>query len=144
MSSDKHDLLEVLDFASDLLGDVGQQRLKFLPPHLQDPAKAAWPGVQARLREARQVLDSRWDELRPSLDEAGLTGDQLALKMAGFRHARSSWLSRRLKRLLLGILKWLNIFLGSLGDVLRKLVPGFEAVKEYKESLEHGLEEKQE
>jgi hypothetical protein len=62
----------------------------------------------------------------------GLAGAQLDLEQGGFRRALERFQSRVTRQTLSRVLGWANVILGSLGGV----VPGVEAIKEYKESFE--------
>lgn len=66
----------------------------------------------------------------------GLLGDQLKLKLKGFYEALKAWLQNSGKDLLITLLKWANIILGSLSSVLQVCEP----IKEFKDCMEAGID----
>jgi hypothetical protein len=87
-------------------------------------------------------LDSDLDASNPrtnfkALDEAGLTGTQLTLKLTGFGRAFDRFKQRGTLTLLHKVLSWINKILGSLTSA----IPGSEAIKEFKEAVEEELDD---
>ena len=74
----------------------------------------------------------------------GLTGGQLRLKVTGFRRAVDRFRSAATDRLKKGFfrrgLRWANIILGSLGGVF----VAAELIKEFKESIEASVDDREE
>jgi hypothetical protein len=102
--------------------------------------------------ETRQLFRAAWSEVNPLFDtaisalnsndydgelkRAGLTGNQLKLKLSGFRRAQDhfrlgGWKVGPLKK----VLDWINTILGSLSAI-----PGVEPIKELKEAIENNLD----
>jgi hypothetical protein len=77
------------------------------------------------------------EELDSELERVGLTGSQLELKRSGWVRALARFEAAPVRSLLLRALRWANIILGSLAGV----VGASEALKEFKESVEQGLED---
>jgi len=102
----------------------------------------------------RELFEKAWSELNPSdifddvlrkikdtdkvtdfqLEVAGLTGDQLALKLAWIKSAKEEWNSdhQKLSLSLWRLLKMVNAVLGSLA----KVFPLVEAIRELKDFIE--------
>lgn len=138
--SDQTDLRDFLDETEALLTEIIDRRSEFIPGELQPYFVDAWPEVRASISTAKGDLFTR-SVVADRLPSAGLSGKQLALKLVAFRRSVDAlklggWSRRLLKR----VLGWLNIILGSLASVL----PGVDAIKEFKEAIENALDEKEE
>ena len=109
----------------------------------------AWPEVKGHFDIVEKELLKPDPHISKRLSFAGLDGVQLDLKLKGFNASYEnlklfkllgffdSTKKKALRKLLLKILKWINILLGSISS----LIPAGEAIKEYKEAIEAGLEE---
>jgi hypothetical protein len=117
-----------------LLQKIIDARDLLIPLSRRDLLEAAW-------NDFMQQWDSLLGQLAQhqyqpqQLEQAGLTGSQLTMKLHGFWKAWEAfnWFvgRKRLKR----VLEWINMILGSLG----KVVPLVEALKELKEAIEEDL-----
>jgi hypothetical protein len=83
-------------------------------------------------REAIAALDQR-------LDSAGLSGADLELKLHGYDRAHAIFVQSPSRRLLKSVLRWANVLLGSLVSALG----AGEALKELKEAVEAGVEDRE-
>jgi hypothetical protein len=104
-----------------LRGSVDETRATLLPERFTDPSA-----------EYQQGLDI-------ALERAGLTGTQLELKLSGWRRAIGFFRAGPTRSLLRRALRWANVLLGSLAGV----VGAAEALKEFKETVETGVEEEE-
>lgn len=139
IADDKRALKNALTELETVLVEVADPNQHLLSSDLGARAQKAWPEVQAALGQVRQGLDGG-TKIDTHLIDAGLTGDMLDLKLHGFQQALAAWRSSiavARTRLLRRVLRWANIFLGSLASFL----PPAEVVKEYKEALEAGVDE---
>jgi hypothetical protein len=137
------------------VGDVQERfdeiisaRYVIFPEEMREPVVAAFnelteeQGLErgGQFPRLRRTLDNPPPMLNAELENAGLTGNQLLLKLRGYLRARNEFRSRagmeRLKRLL----KWMNSLLGSMAlvPVLSNLV---EPIKELKEAIENMIED---
>jgi hypothetical protein len=141
---DKDELRAFVYELRDLLGAIVEDS-HLIPEDKAENVRRAWESIQVRFRE----LIAGLDELNPqatagdqdsqwvSLDEHGLTGDELRLKRRGFVGRMFSW-GRRINRpWLRSVLRWANTLLGSLAAVF----PPAASIKEFKESLENLIED---
>jgi hypothetical protein len=136
---DGRTLQQFLTEVEEVFAKVLEDRENLLPADLHDAFLEAWPEVRSRISRTRHDLTTI-ASVEERLPEAGLTGKQLDLKLAGFGRALESLRRKWGRKLLKPVLKWANILLGSLAAVL----PGAELIKEYKESLENAAEEMEE
>ena len=106
-----------------------------VPSYLQPLLQEAWPEVAVHYKTLESAVAS--GELEKELGERGLRGAQFQVKAEGFR--RHLWLfrSERQPRWLKKLLRWADIILGSLASIL----PGGDAVQEFKEAVEAGAED---
>jgi hypothetical protein len=94
-STDGALLREFLGQVEELLEFAYEHRGEIMPIYLYDPLEAAWPEFRRRMA----ILQDQFISLTPvqvdGLAEHGLTGPELALKLAGFRAAyqafNSAW-----------------------------------------------------
>ena len=130
------DLRQFLKEVEELIDHSLEQRATLIPRDLQSPFVDAWPDAKESLRTMRRELLTIYN-IDERLTRAGLTGPQLALKLIGFQRALAALHDNWERRPLWRTLGWANIILGSLASVL----PGGEAIKEYKEALERAVGE---
>jgi hypothetical protein len=96
----------------------------------------AWTELKPTLSSIRDALLNPIPTIADKLRNAGLAvGKQLDLKLKMLNDAWERFKKRGTVRLLKELLDWINKLLGSLADV----VPGGEALKEFKEVLEKGI-----
>jgi hypothetical protein len=109
---------------------------RFIPPDWADDVQAAWPRVERRFAELISTLKGQNITLA-DLDRHGLTGEELDLKLRGWR-ARIFAFGRRInRRWVRSVLRWADMILGSLAAVFAPAG----AIKEFKEVLENFIEE---
>jgi hypothetical protein len=114
------DLRTSYEFAFLALGEsVQETRTALLPERFTDPSGQYQQGMDI------------------ALERAGLTGTQLELKLSGWRRAIGFFRAGPTRTLLRRALRWANVLLGSLAGV----VGAAEALKEFKETVETGIEE---
>ena len=111
----------------------------WVPAELTDPLWRAWREVEPNFDTAVLYLREPPDieVLERQLSDVGLRDDQLALKETGFRNALGRFRDRLTKPALKSVLGWANIILGSLAGI----IPGGDAIEEYKEGHEQALED---
>lgn len=87
-----------------------------------------------------RMLESPPRELNSQLENAGLTGSQLTMKLSGYVNSRNEFKRKGGIWLLKRLLRWLNTLLGSMALVplLTNLV---EPIKELKEAIENMVED---
>ncbi len=136
LSEDKKTIVEILRFVAELLERLVKQPSKGMPDRERKSFEDAWHEVEFGLRKAIDEIDSIDSEnnaLWHTLRERGLTGAQLRLKQQRLDNARQ----QGKKTGLWGrTLKLINSILGNLS-----VIPGIDAVKEFKEMVEDTLEE---
>ena len=145
-------LREFLHQMETMLAVVAEHPRSIIPGRHHENLKAAWGEVRPKFSQAIEALRMPAASNRlPDLQNAGLTGAQLVFKLSIFQHARGElfeygmpkegqqrkrrWWERWLDRLK-PALKAANVILGSLA----KVMPVVEAIKEFKESVESGIE----
>ena len=96
-----------------------------------------FPDIQEKIHDIKDFIGDKWEDINEELDDLGLTGDHLKYKIRGFYKSKEQWGFRRIARLILRVLKWADIILGSICNI----VPGGEIVKEFKEAVEESIEE---
>jgi hypothetical protein len=101
----------------------------------------------AELREvvqrARDEVEHHWDPVLEAINpnnesrlaEAGLLGAQREAKSRGLRKRAREFFRSPSKRAFKKVAQWINILLGSLASI----VPGGEALKEFKEVVEAAM-----
>src|SRR5436190_13462841 len=83
---DRQNLVEFLRYVHDLLQFIVDWRSVFLPRDYQRTIEAAWEEVRPVFADMqREILRGQHDE---GLRDVGLTGAQLAFKLAAFNLAR--------------------------------------------------------
>jgi hypothetical protein len=84
-------------------------------------------------------FESEMPNLNDSLEFVGLSGHQLRAKVAGYRRALETFSKVGGRKLLLLVLEWANVILGSLGRVM----PGLEPLLELKGGVETAVRERE-
>lgn len=147
MSTATRSLAQALELAEADLGLVLDYRALLLPEHLHEGVLEVWPVIRERFAELRAALLDAPETVDERLASVGLTGMQLEIKLRAHRVASDQARSVRpppaaqppigFRRVFKSLLGWINVWLGSL------VAAGFvgEAVKEYKEFLEQGVDD---
>jgi len=142
-------LIETLHSSREVMALIVEHRSVLFKKDIGDYVSKAWPEVKGHFDIVEKELLKPDPQISKKLSLAGLDGAQLDLKLKGFNasyeNLKLSKLlgffdatkKKTLLKLLLKILKWINILLGSISSV----IPAGEAIKEYKEAIEAGLEE---
>jgi hypothetical protein len=122
-----------------LLGQMLEDRETWFPSDLREPLRSAWEEIQPSFDMATRYLIEPPDAnlLEAQLAHAGLARRQLALKRTRWERARDALRERLTRPVLKRALRWANIILGSLAGI----IPGGDAIKEYKESVEQAVED---
>ena len=132
--------------AESLLAVFVESHLALLPEPLRGPTLVAWPTVRDRFGSVRAALRKPTARIERGLETVGLTGPELVMKVAGYAAARDQLETQRrqpkppprgLGWLFQRVFAWLNTILGSLSSV----IPGVDAIKEFKEAIENGIED---
>ena len=120
------------------------------PPMLSDAVRErcieTWPDVLARIEDVTARIRGAAladPPLGPKLEQVGLTGSPLALKVAGIKNAFGRWLRGAggfFRRYAHSFFNWSNTLLGSLAEALG---PAGDFIKEFKECLENDLEDQE-
>ena len=131
-NNDKGSLIGVLKKTRTIFDETLKKELKGLP--LEKQFNDAHSEIENSIRKAINDLENESDQ---NLISVGLSGKQLQLKLSGFNNAYTIWQAKRTNKILLSLLKWLNIILGSLAAI----IPIIEPIKEYKECLENHIAE---
>jgi hypothetical protein len=141
-------LREFLRQLKKLLQDLVDNPRPAIPGRHHESMTDAWHDVSVSFDTAINALQPA--TVTAELQPRGLTGPQLIFKISVFQHARDRLLDhgtaaygqqkkRRwwalFRRLFTGTLKAGDVILDSLG-----LIPGIDAIKEFKGSVESGLE----
>ena len=135
-----------LDQLKELLDEINKHP-DWLPEDadLKSELSGAGQDIARYFAEAELALtvEAETSPIDPDLEARGLTGDQLGLKMTGFRGAFERFRSaggRVKKRFFRRSLRWADVILGSLAGV----IGAAEAIKEFKESVEAAVEDRDE
>lgn len=128
-------IAEFLDETTKLFEQIVGWREVLFDEDIRDDIEAAWNEIKSRdvIAKVLQGFD-QLDQWKRA--EAGLAGRNLDLKLNAFGRALRRFRKQGTVRWLRPVLKWLNTILGTLAS----LIPGGEVLKEYKESIEHGLD----
>jgi hypothetical protein len=106
-----------------------------VPAYLIPLLAEAWPEVKTQYEHLEsQVKSGAYDS---ELRLAGLQGPQFRVKAEGFRRHLAVFHKYREPKWLKKLLRWADIILGSLVSV----IPGGDAVQEFKEAIEAGAED---
>lgn len=161
----KPDLEKIRTFLFDLKEEISEllnMKEKVFRVYFHDPMSEAWPGLKdafSKLDDNLFQLDNyNSDTIAESslfqlLEDAGLTGTQLNLKIQAFYKSRDRWhKSRRIKfensqvsrkprwrKSLKSMLSWGELLVGSLANSLSSLKLPIEIIKEFLECLELAL-----
>lgn len=126
--SDSQSLIRFLEIVERLLDNtVNTWKESLLSEEVREDAREIFAAIRPSFVRARTVLPV----LVAQLEEAGLTGEQLEIKLRWFNNILVEFLRRPTIEDLLDVLDAINKILGSL-----KSVPGVEQIKETKEWLE--------
>jgi hypothetical protein len=139
LGDDRRALANFLSEVQVLLGDTVADPSTWFPTELHEPLQSAWEELKPSFDLAGRYLAEPPDAnlLEAELAHVGLTGGQLLLKRTGWERARDAFRERFTRRALRRALGWANIILGSLAGI----IPGGDAIKEYKEVVEQAVEE---
>lgn len=139
LGDDRRSLVNFVSEVQELLGNTVADPSRWFPTELHEPLQSAWEEVTPSFDMAGRYLTEPPDAslLEAQLAHVGLTGGQLRLKRTGWERARDAFRERFTKRALGRALGWANIILGSLAG----LIPGGDAIKEYKEAVEQAVED---
>jgi hypothetical protein len=130
--------VELEEFLADLrklLEEVVNDGEGLVPPYLLPLLREAWPEVAGRYDGLQEAVYS--GEFERQLVDRGLRGPQFQVKVEGFRRHLAVFGRIRRPKWLKNALKWADIILGSLASI----IPGGDAVQEFKESVEAGAED---
>lgn len=133
---DREDLKKFLDEFAELIGDVlAKENEHWFPRDLREPLRRVWKtDVSPKIETIKTALDARQNET--ALVDAGLTGDQLRLKLDAWRHARDAARSGPLSK---APRKWWQSVLGWLGLALRPLQGALKIANAILESIGLGF-----
>jgi hypothetical protein len=153
--SDEESLRRLREFLHDvqrLLRQIHDRPRRIIPGRHREAMDGAWESLQPKFEAAIAALSpGTTSNVVPTLRLRGLVGAELVFKLQVFGHARDRYLDHggpkkgrsrgrrwwsRWRRLLTPTLKAADVILGSLGSVF----PGVEAIREYKETVEAGIE----
>jgi hypothetical protein len=129
-STDGPLLKAFLEQVEELLEFAYEHRSEIMPAHLHGPLEVAWPEFRRRMAVLQDQFTALTPEQVSGLTEHGLTGPELALKLAGFRAAYQAFNSVRYaetrrepeqakkRRLLRGLIP---AIISSAGKIIRKI-----------------------
>jgi hypothetical protein len=145
-------LREFLRQIQRLFQQINDHPWRVIPSRHHDRLHAAWESLQPKFESVLAALSpATTTNIVPTLRLRGLVGPELVFKLEMFAHARDRYLDHggpkkgrtrgrrwwsRWRRRLGPTLDAADVILGSLGSVF----PGVEAIREYKESVEVGIE----
>ena len=137
--SDRTDLADFVVGTRDILQQVVDWRGLLFREELRQPIADAWRELGRSFEDVMKALVEEGDELVSDrqLERLGLTGNQLKLKLTGFNGAWDRFRERGTVNLLKKLLDWIDIILGSLASI----IPGADAIEEFKDSAKHSIEE---
>lgn len=129
------------------------RRQDLMPTHLHTPLGNLLPTYIARMSELRREVENASLRQRRALEDNGLTGPELNVKLAGFNANYTAFVNTktddskvpgpsgrptlRWLRPLKGVFNWANIILGSMTGIFG----GKDAVEEIKKIIERGIED---
>ena len=145
-------LREFLRQVEKLLSDLAEYPRPAIPGQHHDSMNAAWTVVRPNFKIAIDELQMpAASSIVPRLQYLGLMGPQLTFKISVFQHARDELMDHgtpkegqqrkrrwwmRWRRFFKPVLKTADVIL----DSLAKAIPVVDIIKEYKESVESGVE----
>ncbi|TQM30595.1 hypothetical protein [Nocardia bhagyanarayanae] len=135
-SEDREFLIQFLNSITEDLSFIFDSSGRYMPGTLVESLWPAWRAVQQREEIGRLIAAVQSRDYDQRLDEAGLSGPELAFKRAGWSDARETARSTPSLRPLKRWIKWIDVLLGSL---LAAIGVG-EGVKELKEGVEAELD----
>jgi hypothetical protein len=127
--SDLQALREALAEARHVLEHVCRYHGEWFDDELREGVQQACEEVAARWDIAADAITT---ERADAFEDAGLLGRQGAAKVRGIKRWAREFFRNPTKRAFMRAAKWINILLGSLATI----VPGGEALKEFKELVE--------
>jgi hypothetical protein len=143
---DRERLAKFIDEIYNLLRVSVDRHREWLPLDLRESYWSAFQALDEAVGATRQELEApepsnptgaRGERIDDRLERAGLTGAQLDLKLSGWRGALDRFFNTPGRGLLRRALRWGNVVLGSLAGA----IGAAEAIKEFKETVEAGLED---
>ena len=134
-TQEREDLLRFLEETEKIMAEIVERREQLFRSGLRELIRQAWDEVRPRFGKLREGVTSGVFDDR--LEEVGLRGAQLELKMRGFGMALDEFRRSSTLDLLKKLLDWINIILKSLASA----IPGGEPIVELKEILEKEIEE---
>jgi len=135
--SDRNDLYQFVDDVHVILKQVVDWRELLFREELRQPIVDAWDELQSAFDDVKQRVESENLTSDEHLQQVGLMGKQLELKLKGFSGAWDKFKSWGSVKILKTVLDWIDIILGSLAS----LIPGADAIEEFKDSAKKGIEE---
>lgn len=132
--------MDLTDFLKELqvvLDDVVANPTDLVPAYLHSDLKQAWPDARASLDELISALAQPSAAVEGQLQSSGLRGAAFQLKVASFQRYLSLFRRKRRPRWLKRLLSWADIILGSLVAI----IPGGDALKEFKEAVEQAADD---
>ncbi len=138
----QNDLVGFLDQSLSILSELMEHLDKYVSDkRLRALIQKAWPEVKKALTQAlietKEAAGTKKGWLKNLLENAGLTGKQLALKLEGFKNAVRRWMKSKEGKDLGGVLSWMLILLESLS----KCLPWLEVPIEFSKSIKQVLDE---
>ena len=137
---DRDKLADFVVGTKDILQQVVEWRELLFREELRQPIADAWNELGSAFEEVTKgLVEGEGEELvsDDALRRIGLTGMQLELKLRGFNSAWDKFKQWGSIKLLKKLLDWIDIILGSLASV----IPGADAIEEFKDSAKQGIEE---
>jgi len=125
---------DFFDFVTQLFDEItGSWSPILFKQKFRQPILDAWNAIKGTVSSVMSSFNSL---ATTDLQNAGLIGKQLDLKLAGLNAAWTNFLQNGTVRFLKDLLGWVNSLLGSLAT----LIPPVEAWKEFKEAMEKLVE----
>ena len=142
VSDDRAALADFMVGVRDILQQVVEWRELLFRKELRQPIADAWLEVELAFLDVRRGLvesDEEGHEIvsEGALAKIGLTGKQLELKLKGFSSAWERFKEWGTVKVLKKLLDWIDIILGSLASI----IPGADAIEEFKDSVKQGIED---
>lgn len=137
--SDRTDLADFIVGTKDILQQVVDWRGLLFREELRQPIVDAWQELGLAFEDVMKgLVEGEGNELvsDDQLRSLGLTGKQLELKLTGFNDAWNRFRQWGSVKLLKKLLDWIDIILGSLASI----IPGADAIEEFKDSAKQGIE----
>jgi len=135
--SDRSDLADFMVSVKDILQQVVEWRGLLFREELRQPIADAWLEVQSAFDDVSSRLIGDDEISEDAISRIGLTGKQLELKLKGFNGAWDRFKQWGTVKLLKKLLDWIDIIVGSLASI----IPGADAIEEFKDSARQGIED---